>query len=88
MTYENDVHNSDYVTVEYFDVFTCIKNTVYIHILKLNLEVWTILTMGRSCFSRHFNTVKFKFNFNENIQNHFNLIWNFMTNIFVYNMRI
>lgn len=65
--YENDVYNFDYVIVEYFDVFICIKNIVNIFIWKFNFEVWIILIMGCLCFLWYFNIVKFKVNLNENI---------------------
>lgn len=31
MSYENDEHSTNYITIEDYDVLTCIKKTIKIH---------------------------------------------------------
>lgn len=47
MTYENDVHNTNYLTIDYYEFLTCLRKIVKIHIFNLCNEVWVIFTLGR-----------------------------------------
>lgn len=58
MTYENKVHYTNYLTIKDYDVLTCLRKIVNIHIFNLNNEVWVTFTLGRAYFPRPFNAVK------------------------------
>lgn len=48
MTYEIVVHNTNYLTINDYDILTCLRKIVNIHIFNFNNEVWVFLDWARS----------------------------------------